>query len=154
MVSLRAVRVLNEAGSVADIIDIRECIKIEIEYDNFAHPRFPYANIQLINEDGVCILTSGDFVNQEWRYEPRDFTGRVVSTCTIPGNFLAEGRINVTVVLTTHKPREALVVEPDAVSFVVLDNSQGDGARGELTGHFPGVVRPLLDWKINYERLL
>ena len=154
MVSLRAVRVLNEADKVSDIIDIRECVKIEIEYLNFAHNRFPYANVQLINEDGICLFTSGDFVNKEWRNKPRDFTGRVVSTCTIPGNFLAEGRVNVMVALTTHKPKEVLAIEQDAVSFVVLDNSQGDGARGEFTGHFPGVVRPVLDWQVRYDRSL
>jgi lipopolysaccharide transport system ATP-binding protein len=152
MVALQAVRVRNEAGVVSDIIDIRECVKVEVEYLNFAHDRFPYVNVQLINEDGICLFTSGDFVNQEWRHQPRDFTGKIVSTCTIPGNFLAEGRINVTVALTTHKPIEVLRIEQDAVSFVVLDQSQGDGARGEYPGQFPGLVRPILDWQINYER--
>ena len=40
-------------------------------------------------------------------------------------------------------------MERDAVSFLVVDRSQGDGARGEYAVFFPGAVRPLLDWHIN-----
>jgi lipopolysaccharide transport system ATP-binding protein len=149
VVRLCAVRVRNEAGNVTDSVDIRESVKIEIEYYNFANERFPYANIQLFNEDGICLFASGDFNNMSWRHTPRKFTGKVISTCTIPGNFLSEGRMSILVGLTTHNPNQVYVIERDAVSFVMVDHSQGDGVRGEYTGHFPGVVRPLLRWHID-----
>jgi lipopolysaccharide transport system ATP-binding protein len=149
LVRLCAVRVLNKASQISGTIDIREPIKIEIEYYNYANDRNPYANIQLFDENGICIFASGDFTNMSWRHQPRRFTGRVNSSCTIPGNFLSEGQVTVLVALTTQNPSEMLAIEPDVVSFLVVDNSQGDGARGEYVGAFPGVVRPLLDWQVN-----
>jgi lipopolysaccharide transport system ATP-binding protein len=148
MVRLCAARVRNKAGVISETIDIREPVQIELEYYNFSNNKFPYANIQLIDENGVCLLASGDFTNLDWRHRPRNFAGKVRSTCTIPGNFLSEGQLNVLVALTTHNPSEILALEYDAVSFLVVDNSEGDGARGEFGGYFPGVVRPLLDWRV------
>jgi lipopolysaccharide transport system ATP-binding protein len=43
--------------------------------------------------------------------------------------------------------------ENDAVAFQVIDNSAGDGARGDWVNDFPGVVRPLLVWEIDEETL-
>ena len=151
IVRLCAVRVRNEAGAVSDTVNIGEAINIEIEYQNFANERFVYANIQLFNDDGTCLFASGDFNNVGWRHTPRNFTGMVTSTCLIPGNFLSEGRMRILVGLTTHNPADVYAIERDAVSFLVVDHTQGDGARGEYCGHFPGVVRPLLAWHVHYE---
>jgi ABC-type polysaccharide/polyol phosphate transport system, ATPase component len=152
IVRLCAVRVLNEAGDVSDTIDIRESVRIEIEYYNFINDRFPYAGIQLYDDDDVCIFSSGDFSNIDWRYKPRRFQGKVTSRCVIPGNFLSEGRKRILVALTTHNPNELLAIERDAVSFLVVDPSEGDGARGNFAGHFPGVIRPFLHWQIDYKQ--
>lgn len=147
---LCSVCIRDEKGNISDAVEIRENVKIQIEYYNFSNDRFPYANIQLFDENGTCLFASGDFTNRDWRHEPRKFTGKVISTCTIPGNFLAEGQMSVLVALTTHNSTEVFAIERDAVSFLVVDHSKGDGARGEYVGHFPGVVRPLLDWHIEY----
>ena len=69
----------------------------------------------------------------------------------IPGNFLSEGQFRVLVGLTTHNPTDILLIERDAVSFTIVDKSEGDGARGEYAGHLPGVVRPLLVWQIELD---
>ena len=152
LVRLCAARVRDGvSGNISAAIDIRHPVQIEIEYQNSANDHFPYANVQLFDATGVCLFASGDFVNQAWRHEPRRFDGRVKSTCFIPGNLLAEGQIRVLVGLTTQNPNEVLALERDAVSFMVVDHSEGDGARGEWAGHFPGAMRPLLDWQI--ERL-
>ena len=38
--------------------------------------------------------------------------------------------------------------EREAVSFVVVDRSDGQGVRGPYAGDWPGVVRPMLDWRV------
>jgi lipopolysaccharide transport system ATP-binding protein len=38
------------------------------------------------------------------------------------------------------------VHERDAVAFHVVDNLDGDSARGDYAGPIPGVVRPMLRW--------
>jgi lipopolysaccharide transport system ATP-binding protein len=66
---------------------------------------------------------------------------------TVPGNLLSEGTVFVTVGAATYKPLEVHFIERDAVTFNVIDTPDGDGARGDLGGPMPGVVRPVLEWK-------
>lgn len=151
IVRLCSVRVLDESGNVSDTIDIRKPAMIEIEYYNFPNDRLPYAGIQLFDENDVCLFASGDFSNVDWRCKSRRFEGKVKSICIIPGNFLSEGLKRVIIGLATLNPNEVLAMEQDAVSFMVVDHSGGDGARGEFVGHFPGVMRPLLNWKVDFD---
>jgi lipopolysaccharide transport system ATP-binding protein len=69
--------------------------------------------------------------------------------CHIPGNFLAEGRVIVTAVVSTYNPTVVHALERDAVAFVVVDRSEGDGVRGVFANEFPGVVRPMLEWEVD-----
>jgi lipopolysaccharide transport system ATP-binding protein len=39
-----------------------------------------------------------------------------------------------------------------AVAFMVADSLEGDSARGDWTGHMPGVMRPMLKWTTRFER--
>lgn len=149
IVRLCAVSIKDEAGNILETADIQKPIIIEIQYYNFASDQFPYANVQLFDENNICLFSSGDFTNLDWRYSPRNFEGKVTSRCLIPGNFLAEGQIRVFVALTTHNPDHTIALEADAVSFVVVDHSKSDGARGEYAKEFPGVIRPLLEWQID-----
>ena len=56
--------------------------------------------------------------------------GVVRSTCRVPANFLAEGRIVVTVSVATFDPLVNHAVERDAIAFQVVDRStRGGGAR-------------------------
>ncbi len=48
----------------------------------------------------------------------------------------------------TYNPDIAHVFERDVVAFQIVDRSTGDGVRGEFTGRWPGVVRPMLNWKV------
>jgi hypothetical protein len=36
--------------------------------------------------------------------------------------------------------------EPSAVAFHVVDKMEGDSARGDYAGPFPGVLRPMVRW--------
>jgi lipopolysaccharide transport system ATP-binding protein len=38
----------------------------------------------------------------------------------------------------------------DAVAFQVIDSLDGDSARGDYAGPFPGAVRPLLKWSTEF----
>jgi lipopolysaccharide transport system ATP-binding protein len=77
----------------------------------------------------------------------------VTSTCRIPGNFFAEGRVVVTVSVATVNPLVNHAVERDAVAFLVVDRTEGDGVRGEYANEWPGVVRPMLDWRVDRQPL-
>lgn len=147
---LRSVRVIPSHGGRGDEIDITEPIDIEIEYWCAAAGNLkPSVNVQLFNGEGTCLFSVSDESNERWRRIPRR-PGVVRSTCRIPGNFLAEGRVTMNVGVGTYNPNRAHAAEQDVVSFQVVDRTEGDGVRGTFSGEWAGVVRPKLDWTVDW----
>jgi lipopolysaccharide transport system ATP-binding protein len=153
-VRLKAVRVVDETGAQTAEADIRKPVVIEVDYWNLSDdPDFrPYANVGLFNADNTCLFVVHDMTNQDWRRRPRR-KALVRTRCRIPGNFLAEGTVFVHAGVSSLEPTVVHAREYDAVAFQVIDNSAGDGARGDWVNDFPGVVRPLLEWEIDEETL-
>lgn len=150
LVRLCAVRVLSE-GRASEVVDIREPVTIEMEYEVLqdSPPLFSY--FHLFNEEGVELFES--FENDPyWRQRPR-LPGRYVVRTQIPGNFLAEGIFYISPALRSLNPEIRRFRVGDAVAFHVVDSMDGDTARGDYSGGVSGVVRPLLQWKTTYQSL-
>jgi lipopolysaccharide transport system ATP-binding protein len=64
---------------------------------------------------------------------------------------MAEGSFIVGAALTTYLPFVIHASAPDAVSFQVVDSTDGDSARGDYAGRLPGIVRPMLEWETTVE---
>jgi len=141
---LVAVRVRENGEDVADHIDIRLPVAIEMEFDVLQPGRMLVPNFHFFNEEGTAMFVSQD-LDPEWRGRTREI-GRYVTTVWIPGNFLAEGTVVVAVALSTMDPVEVHFHERDAVAFDVIDSMATDSARGDFGGPVPGIVRPLLRW--------
>jgi lipopolysaccharide transport system ATP-binding protein len=147
VVRLRAVRVRAEDGQVTDVVDVRQALMIEIEYDVLRAGKRLSPVIIVMNEEGVCVFSSGAVSSQFIDAQDPNFVGRCLSTCLVPGNLLAEGALTVTVsinaILDGNVPH---VIERDAVRFQMIDSLDDDSARGLYGGPVMGVVRPLLQW--------
>ena len=144
---LHLVRVLNEEGAPAESFDVRRPVSVEVAYWQLREDARPAVSLQFFNENGLCLFSSNDFNDRGWWASPRR-RGRVRATCRVPGNFLAEGQVFVLAAICSYTPGQIHVAVPDAVSFYVVDRSDGDGVRGPYVGPWPGVVRPWLDWTI------
>jgi lipopolysaccharide transport system ATP-binding protein len=145
---LRSVRVIPAHGGSADEIEIRQPVDIEVEYwTRDPGSLRPSVNLHFYSDEGICIFVSNDWNDRSW-WERRREPGLVRATCHIPGNFLAEGGVFVTVAVSTYEPTIVHAVERDAVAFQVVDRSQGDGVRGPYSNEWPGVVRPMLAWHV------
>ncbi|HMP04614.1 MAG TPA: ABC transporter ATP-binding protein [Gemmatales bacterium] len=142
---LRGVRLVADPGPGLEAVDIRRPVGIEIAFDVLTPGRVIVPNLELFNEEGLCVFVAGD-VTSPWRDEPRP-AGRHVATAWIPGNFLAEGRFVVGVALSTLDPVRVHAQCREAIGFQVVDGLAGDSARGDYAGPMPGVVRPLLRWE-------
>jgi lipopolysaccharide transport system ATP-binding protein len=146
---LLGVRVRNGAGEVAEALDIREDIFVEVEYEQLVSSAKVAANLHFFNEEGICLFIVNDSTDERWRDTQRP-AGVIRCTCRIPGNLLAEGTVYVHAAVTTLNPQTVHALEHDAVAFQVVDSLDGNTARGEYASDLPGVVRPKLDWSISY----
>ncbi len=148
---LRSVSIRDEAGEHRSSIDIRRPVFVQIEFDclNAGHVLTP--SFSLWNEEGFQLFTAMD-LDPEWRGKERP-AGRYVCRAEIPGNLLAEGTMSVNTALWEWEPRRRLEYhEKEAVAFQVVDNLEGDSARGDYIGNISGAVRPLLNWSTEHKQ--
>lgn len=148
IVRLRAVRVRDEGGAIADAVDIRKPVGVEMEYEVLAPGHVLVPNLHFYNEEGILAFVTAD-PDPEWRQRKRP-AGVFVSTAQVPANLLSEGTFTVGAALSTMEPVRVHFFEQEAVAFQVIDSLEGDSARGDYAGPMPGVLRPLLAWKTEY----
>jgi lipopolysaccharide transport system ATP-binding protein len=148
IVRMRAVRVVSPDGEVTEATDIRQPVGLQMEFEvhKSGHVLVPW--FVLYNEEEVCLFLTCDR-DPEWKRKPRT-PGRYVSTAWIPGNFLAEGNINIRAGIVTEDPLIAHCDMYHVAAFQVIDTLDGDSARGDLAVTLPGVVRPYLDWETKF----
>jgi len=141
---LTSAQVRNEAGAIADTIDIRNSIGLEMEYEVLKPGYVLMPHFHVHNEEGIQLFSTFD-VDPQWRRKPRP-VGKYKSCAWVPGNFFSEGTVYVSVGMITLEPNLKQFNEPEAIAFQILDSHEGDSARGEWVGDMGGVVRPLLKW--------
>ena len=151
IVRLRAVRVKSESGQVTDVADIRKPLRVEIEYDILKPGHTIVAQFGFNTEEDVIAFIVNDR-DPEWYRRPRP-VGRYISTVWIPGNFLSEGTMVVGGGLISEDPWHTHCDISRAVGFRVIDPGTGDTARGDVSGRWEGVVRPLLKWSTEHSSL-
>ncbi|NJN15547.1 MAG: ABC transporter ATP-binding protein [Oscillochloris sp.] len=145
---LRAVRARNSSGEIVESIDIRQPMTMEIEFEVLQDGYLLMPHFHVFNEDNVKVFMTID-LDPEWRRQRRP-KGRYVSKAHIPGNLLAEGTMFIEASVITIEPTVRQFTERDAIAFQVVDNLEGDSARGDWAGRLNGVVRPKLDWTTTY----
>lgn len=148
VVRLRGVYVRSEDGPSTDAIDIRQTFKVVMEYEvkEGGHVLQPF--FRFMNEENVCLFCSPE-VDPEWRRRPRP-AGRYLTTAFLPANLFAEGRVFVDVALCLLDGAVVQFLEPNAISFQVIDTIDGDSSRGDWPGELEGVLRPKLQWTTTF----
>jgi lipopolysaccharide transport system ATP-binding protein len=145
---LCAVRVRTEDGRISDTVDIRQPVRIEMEYEVLKSNYMLLPSFHLYNEEGVHVFSCVDH-DPAWRRRPRP-VGCYVCTAWIPGNLLSEGTLFVDSGLVTLDPGMTQFFERQVVAFQVVDSLDGDSARGDWAGMWYGAVRPLLKWTTQF----
>lgn len=145
VVRLRAVRVMSADGRVAECLDIRRPVVLEMDYEVLASGYKLLPQFHLLNEAGELIFITHD-LDPQWRGRPRP-AGFYRGQVEIPGNLLSEGRTYVSCYCLTLDPETCQFDGPSVVAFQVVDSLDGNSARGDYGGAMPGYVRPLLEWR-------
>ncbi len=147
-VRMREVRVVDESGLLADSVDIRRPVGIEVSFTLLRDDVPVFPRIKLTDREGNNAFTTLD-TSPFWGEGPPP--GDYVATAWIPGNLLNEGLYTVEPGVSSlgavgsnklvHQVRV-----PEAVAFHVYDPGVGDTSKGGFAGQFRGAVRPLLEW--------
>ena len=147
---LRAVRVISRNVST-ELVDIDQAVTIEVEFWNLmSGARHICANIYLMDALGNAVLSTGNtdmanLADDDWYEEPHP-AGLYRATCTLPPNFLNDGRYYVTAYLLSLGPLTVEAEAPQAISFEVFDTGVMRQPGGG-TGKWVGAVRPRLPWR-------
>ncbi len=146
VVRLMAVRALNQAHQVTNTLLDNEDIYIEIDFCAEAEGVCLTSSIQLFNQQGIFVLSSGNWPSTTANIDPFSGSkfgkGTYRSRVKIPAYFLNEGYYIVNVVFLQNST--VYVADTgEAVSFTVEDS--GD-MRKEFKESFEGVIRPKLEW--------
>jgi lipopolysaccharide transport system ATP-binding protein len=141
----QAVRILNPQGKVVNTVRSTEPTTIELQYQLTAPVAGLRVGIYLMSTHGEYILTSFDTDAPEdfERYTQRP-AGSYVSRCTLPPDFLNEGRFVIGINASSYRIRRYFQDE-QALTFTV-DPAGAPGMQWSEVRM--GAVRPRLDWQI------
>jgi lipopolysaccharide transport system ATP-binding protein len=138
-IKLESVKIVQQDSTENFNVNITQNIGVQINFEVYGQIENYIFGINLYNNHNIHILSSHD--NQNNIYQK----GNNSITAWIPGNFLSEGLHTISVALMSYSPFIVHFHKTNVISFTVLDNGISS-VRGEYGGHFPGIVRPMLNW--------
>lgn len=144
-IRLLEAKVLNEMGDIAVNHTITDKIRIEFTYEILKENELFTHGFNLFNNHNIHILSSHNKDSSTLKI-PLPL-GKHSITITIPGNFLAENGYSCSFAIMRYTPFHVEFHEMDIVGFNVIDEIGKNTVRGNYSGRFPGIVRPLLNWK-------
>lgn len=159
VVRLLGIRLKNQRGEVSSQFDVREPVRVEIEYLVMKEGYQLCAVMDFVNPMGQELFATFDnYICGPWGRQAPCVTGSYKSTCIIPGDFLNEGIICFTLNIFTPPERPNSIprrlFEPDILCFTVTDSLDPGGVRGNFPYEW-GVpaVRPRLRWLTEHMNL-
>lgn len=144
-IRLLEAKVLNSNNEITLNHLISDSIKIEFTYEVTQENQLFLHGFNLFNGHNIHILSSHDKDAKSLK-EPLKL-GIHSTFITIPANFLAEGTYNCSFAIMRYNPFHVEFHEMEVVGFNIIDEISESTVRGNYSGRFPGVVRPLLNWK-------
>ena len=138
-------KVLNTNNEVSLNHMISKNIEIEFTYEILKKNELFVCGFNLFNGHNIHILSSHD-KDSETINKPLP-KGIHKRTIVIPGNFLTEGTYACSFAIMRYNPFHVEFHEMEILNFNVVDEMGVNTVRGIYSGGFPGLVRPLLNWK-------
>ena len=145
---IRAIRVVAHEGMPPGVVDVRRPVGIEIGFDVLT------ARASRRSRRSRCSTRRARSPSTRWTPTSagsgRPSPATYIATAWIPGNLLNEGSAIVEAAICSIDFPKLSTTLPcyEAVSFEVLDPGEGDSSRGQFSGQWRGVVRPLLEWTV------
>lgn len=139
-ICLRAIRLLNETGSLQSIFEADKPIVVEIEYEVKQRLRGIRFHLSFFTQDGALAFMATDHIYRGEIQQP----GRFKTVCTVPGKLLNR-RIYVIGVACSIPGQRWLIAEGQYLSLEVT----GAGNQGShFPERWPGAVCPQTEWHV------
>ncbi len=142
---LHKAEVLNQNQETSLNHMISSSVMVRFTYEVLKDEQQFTHGFNLFNNQGVHILSSHD-TKSDTLLEPVP-KGIYTKTIEIPGNLLAEGGYTCSFAIMRYSPFHVEFHEMEVVGFNIIDEMGDNTARGNYSGRFPGLVRPLLKWE-------
>ncbi|WP_369014279.1 ABC transporter ATP-binding protein [Flavobacterium anhuiense] len=137
-------KVLNGEGEVTYNHSIADDIQIEFTYEILSENQLFTHGFNLFNSHNLHILSSHDKLSSTLKQALK--LGVHKKRIIIPKNLLAEGDYSCSFAIMRYAPFHVELHEIDIVGFNVIDEVGDKTVRGDYSGHFPGLIRPNLQW--------
>lgn len=139
------------ASSRNSFFDLSDDIFVEIRYIDTNVDNKNTAVFQLKDNKGNILFSSSEFNNDNWELAHQGEKSIVTATCRIYKELLAEGTYSLLVAICSYSPNIVHAFADDVVGFNVTDKGISRVSKRNISGTWPGMLRPYLDWNIEKE---
>jgi lipopolysaccharide transport system ATP-binding protein len=139
VVRLRGARVRTQDNTPNDWLTVRTPLLIEIEYWKLAEHTMLDLVAQIFNEHGIIVFTTAELRKIS---APR---GLLRSAFSIPADLLNSGTYKIQMLIFQGGIGNSDVGDWDNLLTFEIHDVASD-LRGDYHGHWPGAVRPHLEW--------
>ena len=143
-VRILGARVLDEDGHYSTNINCAKPVVIEMTFRVMGADCRPSPSIHVFNAMDQLI-----FISHATGPERKAISGPGVyqAVAKIPGNLFLAGPLTIGVALTSHLSTVVHCFKKDALKTTIIDDFSDSSLRNGCTGHWPGAIRPQLDWE-------
>jgi len=134
-------RIVNSEMETIDYLSIDKISGIEYSFEIKKSGMNPVPNIHLYTNKGECAFVSN--VDPKGKFSS---PGKYKAVMWIPPHLLNAGTYSAGLALSTLNPTSVHFYEQDALIFDVIEDVNKRAT--EYKQNIPGVVRPLLEWKL------
>lgn len=144
-VRLIEVRLVNAVGKHTPVLDVTERHYLRIRYQVNRESLSFRCSVKF-NTQGVTA-----FVTMHTSDQLHEHAGIYEAYVEIPPNLLTEGEYTLSMSLFSYTgSRKQYTILKNFFSFQVVDYMTVESSRGDYTQSMPGVVRPYLNWGLDY----
>jgi lipopolysaccharide transport system ATP-binding protein len=137
---IKSIKLVSDLKEDDTCISMQTPFRIETSYWVLEESHQLHLTYHLLNDQGITVLTSG-FPAQVQK------TGCHRAICQVPGNLLNSGGYHLKL-LVVENGNKVTYIHESIASFTVADIAERNGS---WLGREPGVVQPVLHWKLNHD---
>ena len=124
---------------------VKENIGITMTYEILRDDITFVDNFNVFNDENAVLFVTHNV--QHSYYNKTRANGIYQTTAWLPANLLQGGDYFISAALISISPFQFHFHEEQVVCFQLFDSVDGTTAKGDFSGDFPGMVRPLLRWE-------